>query len=60
MTFTTMATILVMLIISYFAQMFIILEISVILLCGLVGDVISTWLFNAPALIKYAKRKHKN
>jgi preprotein translocase subunit SecF len=58
MTFTTMATVIVMLVISYFSQMFVIFEISVILLCGLVGDLISTWLFNAPALIKYAERKN--
>ncbi len=60
MTFTTMATVIVMLVISYFTQMLVIFEISIILLCGLFGDLISTWLFNAPALIKYAERKHKN
>lgn len=59
MTITTMSTILVMLIISYISQMTIIFEISVILICGLVGDIISTWLFNAPALIKYVEKKHK-
>jgi len=53
-----MATILVMLIISYLTQIIVMFEISIILLCGLVGDVISTWFFNAPALIKYAYKKH--
>jgi len=57
MTITTMSTILVMLIISYLSQMMVIFEISLILICGLVGDIISTWFFNAPALIKYAERK---
>ena len=59
MTLTTMATILVMLIISYFSQIIVIFEISIILLCGLVGDLISTWFFNAPALIGYVKNKRK-
>ncbi len=61
MTITTMSTIIVMLVISYLSQMLVIFEISIILLCGLVGDVMSTWFFNAPALIKYAiKKNHKN
>lgn len=60
MTFTTMATIIVMLIVSYLTQMLVIYEISIILICGLVGDVISTWFFNAPALIRYAERKAKH
>jgi preprotein translocase subunit SecF len=60
MTFTTMATILVMLIVSYLTQMLVIYEISIILFCGLVGDLISTWFFNAPALIKYAEKKAKH
>lgn len=60
MTFTTMATILVMLIVSYLTQMLVIYEISIILICGLVGDLISTWFFNAPALIKYAEKKAKH
>jgi len=60
MTITTVSTVIVMLLISYFSQLLVVYEISVILLCGLVGDVISTWTFNAPALIKYAERKNKN
>ncbi len=59
MTFTTMATIIVMLVISYLTQMLVIFEISVILICGLVGDLISTWFFNAPALISYANKKKR-
>jgi len=59
MTVTTVATIVVMLIISYFTQLLVVYEISIILLCGLIGDVIATWTFNAPALIKYVERKNK-
>lgn len=57
MTGTTLATIIIMLVISYFTQMLIIVEISLILIFGLLGDVISTWGFNAPALIKYVQKK---
>jgi preprotein translocase subunit SecF len=39
--------------------MLIILEIAVVLVCGLVGDLISTWFFNAPALISYVNKKKK-
>ncbi|MDD3178137.1 MAG: hypothetical protein PHR26_01330 [Candidatus ainarchaeum sp.] len=60
MTFTTMSTVIVMLIISYLSQITVIFEISIILLCGLIGDLISTWFFNAPALINYVKKKQKN
>lgn len=60
MTITTVSTVIVMLLISYFSQLLVVFEISVILLCGLVGDVIATWTFNAPALIRYAERKNKN
>lgn len=59
MTGTTMATIIVMLVISYFTQMLIIFEISLIIIFGLIGDIISTWFFNAPALIKYVLKVKK-
>jgi preprotein translocase subunit SecF len=60
MTITTIVTVLVMVIVSYFMQMTVILEIASILLFGLIGDIISTWFFNAPALITYVQRKNKN
>ena len=60
MTITTIVTVLVMVIVSYFMQMTVILEIASILLFGLIGDVISTWFFNAPALITYVQNKNKN
>ncbi|MFA5745318.1 MAG: hypothetical protein WCX82_00725 [archaeon] len=59
MTITTIVAVTVMLIISYFTQMLVILEIAAILLFGLVGDLISTWFFNAPALIMYIKNRDK-
>ena len=59
MTGTTFATIIVMLIVSYFTQMIVMYEISLILISGLIGDTISTWLFNAPALLSYVDKKKK-
>jgi len=59
MTFTTLATVIVMMIISYFTQMYVILEIATILFFGLIGDLFSTWCFNGPALIRYILHKNK-
>lgn len=59
MTLTTLATVIVMMIISYFTQMFVILEIATILFFGLIGDLFSTWCFNGPALIRYVLNKNK-
>ena len=60
MTITTLITVLVMLVISYFMQMTVILEIAAVLFFGLLGDLVSTWFFNAPALISYVQHKNKN
>jgi len=60
MTITTLATVLVMIVISYFTQMIVILEIATILFFGLLGDLVSTWFFNAPALVSYVQYKNKN
>ena len=60
MTGTTFATIIVMLIVSYLTQMIVMYEISLILISGLIGDTISTWLFNAPALLSYVNKKKRN
>ncbi len=59
MTITTLATVLVMMVVAYFTQMLVVLEIAVILFFGLLGDLISTWFFNASALISYVKHKEK-
>jgi preprotein translocase subunit SecF len=58
MTFTTLFTVVVMLIFSYYTQMIVIYEIATVLFCGLIGDLISTWFFNAPALIAYVNKKN--
>jgi len=60
MTITTIVTVVIMIIVSYFTQMLIVLEIASILFFGLLGDLVSTWYFNAPALIVYVKNKEKN
>lgn len=60
MTITTLITVIVMLVISYFVQMTIILEIATVLSFGLVGDIVATWFFNAPAHISYVQRKNKS
>lgn len=59
MTFTTLATVIVMMVISYFTQMYVILEIATILFFGLIGDLFSTWCFNGPVLIRYILHKNK-
>jgi len=57
MTGTTLAALSAMVIISYFNQIEVIYYIATILLFGLVGDVISTWLMNAPILLWFVERK---
>lgn len=59
MTSTTLGAVLVMVVLSYYAQITIIFEIAAVLLFGLIGDVISTWLMNAPILLWYAERKKR-
>ncbi len=56
MTLTAIATMIVICVFSYLTQMSVVYEISLILVCGLVGDLIGTWLFNAPALISYVEK----
>jgi len=34
-------------------------EISAVVLCGLVGDVIATWCFNAVIILHYLEEQHK-
>lgn len=57
MTLTTLAALIAMLTLSYFTQMIVIFEIALVLLFGLIGDLISTWLMNAPVLLWYVERK---
>ena len=57
MTLTTVVAVTVLLVVSYFYQMLVVFEISVVLLFGLVGDIISTWMMNAPVLLIYLEKK---
>ena len=57
MTGTTLAALVAMILISYFYQIEVIYHISAILFFGLIGDVIATWLMNAPILLWFVERK---
>ncbi len=57
MTFTTLAALVSMLIVSYFYQIEVIYQIAAVLVFGLLGDLISTWLMNAPILLWYVEKK---
>jgi len=57
MTATTLAALVVMLIISYFYQIDVIYQISAILFFGLIGDLIATWMMNAPILLWFLEKK---
>ena len=59
MTGTTLAALSAMTIIAYFNQVEVIYHIAAILLFGLLGDVISTWLMNAPILLWFMEKKNK-
>ena len=59
MTTTSLAALAVMIIFSYFYQIEVIYQISVILFFGLIGDLISTWLMNAPILLWWVEKKEK-
>jgi len=57
MTLTTLAALTSMILLSYYGQIQIIFEISIVLLFGLLADIISTWLMNAPMLLWYVEKK---
>ena len=57
-TSTVMGAAIVMLVISYLAQITVVFEIAAIVLFGMVGDVIATWFTNAPILLWYWEKKH--
>ncbi len=60
MTGTTLAALAGMLTISLIYNIDIVYQISSVLLGGLLGDLIGTWLMNAPIILWYVKRKeHK-
>ncbi len=59
-TSTVMGAALVMLVVSYFAQITVIFEIAAIVLFGMIGDIVATWFTNAPILLWYWEKKYGN
>ncbi len=59
MTSTALGALAVMLAISLFSQITVIFDIAIVLVGGLLGDLIGTWLWNAPILLWYAEWKEK-
>jgi preprotein translocase subunit SecF len=59
MTLTTLAAITVMMLLAYFNQLLIVFEISAVIFFGLIADLISTWLMNAPVLLWFTEKKAK-
>ena len=59
MTGTTIAAMAVMLVFSIIGQMEVMYEISAVLLSGLLFDITSTWLMNAPVLLWYVEMQGK-
>jgi len=59
MTGTTLGALIAMIVVSYFYQIEVIYQISVILFFGLIGDMISTWFMNAPILLWWVEKKEK-
>ncbi len=59
MTFTTIAVVLVMLLLSFWYQIEVMFNIAAVILFGLIGDLIITWMMNAPILLWYVERKQK-
>ncbi len=56
---TTIVAILSMIIISYLYQIDVILQISIVLLFGLIGDLISTWIINVGILMWFIEGRKK-
>lgn len=59
MTTTSLAALAVMIIFSYFYQIEVIYQISTVLFFGLIGDLVATWLMNAPILLWWIERREK-
>ncbi|MFH0714308.1 MAG: hypothetical protein V1847_01715 [Candidatus Diapherotrites archaeon] len=57
MSSTTLAAAAVMIPLSYFTQLDVMFDIAFLLFFGLIGDMISTWLMNAPMLLWWVERK---
>ncbi|MDO8647469.1 MAG: hypothetical protein Q7R70_03565 [Candidatus Diapherotrites archaeon] len=59
MTSTALVSVIVMAVLSYFAQIEVMFTIAFLLVFGLLADLIGTWLMNAPMLLWYVEKKHK-
>jgi preprotein translocase subunit SecF len=60
MTSTIIAALIVMLVFSYYYQIELVFQIALVLFFGLIGDLIATWLLNAPVLLTFVEsEKHK-
>ena len=59
MTSTALIAVIVMMVLSYFAQVDVMFNIAFILVFGLLADLIGTWLMNAPMLLWYVEGKNK-
>jgi len=59
MTGTTLVAVAFMTVLSFYAQIFVVFDLAVVLFFGLIGDLISTWFMNAPVLLWYAEKKAK-
>jgi preprotein translocase subunit SecF len=57
MTGTTLAALGVMIVISFFYQIEVIYQITVVLFVGLLGDLVSTWITNVSILLLFLERK---
>jgi len=59
MTSTTLGAMLSMLVVSYVYNITDIFYMAIVLICGLIVDLLSTWLMNAPVLLWYVESKKK-
>lgn len=57
MSITTLVAVSAMLVLAYNAQIIVMFQIAFVLMAGLIGDLLSTWLMNAPVLLWYAEKK---
>lgn len=57
MTFTALAALGVMVVLAYLYQVMIIYEVGIVLFFGLLGDIPSTWMMNAPILLWHLEGK---
>lgn len=57
MTFTAIAAAAIMMVFAYYNQMLVMFQIATVLFFGLLGDIVSTWLMNAPVLLWYIEGK---